>query len=156
VTDDDIRFLAERMTSAVERVINAPGFELPGGSVFHFNVEFLASPAEAHHVVGVRGEPGATTATDVHLVGVNGSLLTESQLLHELLHFVGLPDRYFAPGFLFRDRPWSPAVAFDGSLMAGEPSDDGPVLSADDLAVIENVFRSGPEIRELPHPLAGR
>ncbi|MFB7505562.1 protein-glutamine glutaminase family protein, partial [Streptomyces broussonetiae] len=157
VTGDDIRFLAERMTSAVQRVINAPRFELPDGSVFHFNVEFLANRAGAHHVMRVHAEPGATTTTDVHLVAAGGSPLSEHQLLHELLHFVGLPDRYFASGFLFRDRPWSRAVAFDGSLMAGEPnSEDGPVLSADDLAAIGEVFRSGPEIRELPHPLAGR
>ncbi|MER5464650.1 hypothetical protein ABT010_29000 [Streptomyces sp. NPDC002668] len=156
VTAEDTRILAERMTPAVNRVINAPLFELPDGSVFHLNVEFLERPAGAHHVMRVHGEPGKTTTTDVHLVNENGSPLSDYQLLHEFLHFVGLPDRYFAPGFVFRDRPWSRAIAFNGSLTAGEPSEDGPVLSADDLATIGDVFRSGPVIRDLPHQLAGR
>ncbi len=154
VAAEDTRFLAERMTVAVRRLINEPRFRLPDGSVFHFSVEFLARPETAHHVMAVHSGPGVTTTADVHLADGSGTPLTEYQLVHEFLHFLGLPDRYFAPGYLFRDRPWSARVALDGSLMAGEPVEGLPVLNAADLAAIGQVFRSGPVIRDLAHPLA--
>lgn len=156
VSADDTRFLAERMTGAVRRLVNEPRFRLPDGSVFHFSVEFLARPETAHHVMAVHAEPGVTTTAEVHLVDGSGTPLTEYQLVHEFLHFLGLPDRYFAPGHVFRDRPWSGRVALDGSLTAGEPVEGLPVLNAEDLAAIGQVFSSGPVIRDLVYPSAGR
>ncbi|MFF9458555.1 protein-glutamine glutaminase family protein [Streptomyces flaveolus] len=156
VSADDTRFLAERTTGAVRRLINEPRFRLPDGSVFHFSVEFLARPETAHQVMTVHAEPGVTTTAEVHLVDGSGTPLTEYQLVHEFLHFLGLPDRYFAPGYVFRDRPWSGRVALDGSLTAGEPVGGLPVLNAEDLAAIGQVFGSGPVIRDLAHPSAGQ
>ncbi|MBQ0891065.1 hypothetical protein KBZ94_40185 [Streptomyces sp. RM72] len=156
VSADDTRFLAERTTGAVRRLINEPRFRLPDGSVFHFSVEFLARPETAHHLMAVHAEPGVTTTAEVHLVDGSGTPLTEYQLVHEFLHFLGLPDRYYAPGYVFRDRPWSGRVALDGSLTAGEPVGGLPVLNAEDLAAIGQVFGSGPVIRHLAHPSAGQ
>ncbi|MFE1265276.1 protein-glutamine glutaminase family protein [Streptomyces albogriseolus] len=156
VSADDTRFLAERMTAAVRRLINEPRFRLPDGSVFHFNVEFLARPETAHHVMAVHAEPGVTTTADVYLVDESGTPLTEYQFVHEFLHFLGLSDRYFAPGYVFRDRPWSGRVALDGSLTAGAPVEGLPVLSAEDLAAVGRVFSSGPVIRDLAYPSDGQ
>ncbi|MET8831634.1 protein-glutamine glutaminase family protein [Streptomyces sp. NPDC004610] len=153
VTDTDILSLQERVTRTVHQRVNSAGLRLPDTSVFQLNVEFLPGRRGAHHVVRVHGGRGPITTTELHLRDPRGERLTDDQLLHEFLHFVGLSDRYFAKGYLFRDRPWSPRIDVDGSLTGGrQPHDDTPVLGADDLADLVRVFRTGPVLRPLGHP----
>ncbi|MEV5384472.1 toxin glutamine deamidase domain-containing protein [Streptomyces sp. NPDC052721] len=151
----DLRFLIGRLADAVlERINSTPGFSLPNKDLFHLNLEF-GDATDAHHTVRVHHERGRTTTRDWYTLSDSGVPLTTYQLLHEVLHFIGLPDRYEDEGTVFRNSAKSTAVRANGSLTVGPPVDGAPVLSAEDLAVIAATARAGgPEVRDWRHPLA--
>jgi len=154
VSDTDVRRLADQVTGAVRDRVNGPGLRLPGGDLFHLDLRVLtAGEGAVHHGVALHAGPGRTSTTDWYLVSPHGVPLTPQQVVHEVGHFIGLPDRYADPQRLFRRTPVSSAVRTAGSVMAA-PVAEGALFGPEDLAVIEQVFRSGPVIRDSPYPLA--
>ncbi|MFI8460542.1 hypothetical protein ACIGG8_34720, partial [Kitasatospora sp. NPDC085464] len=123
-------------------------FHLPGGDQVHLRIEGAQTEHGAHRTVTVvpGGERSNQTRwSDQSPPGV---------VLHELLHFLGLPDEYVEPvtrpgdAYALRRRDW----------WAGENGVMGTAAYRDDFTVlprhlqrIEEVLRSGPVLRDLTH-----
>ncbi|MEU9396617.1 protein-glutamine glutaminase family protein [Streptomyces sp. NPDC048324] len=151
VTDGDLRNVARSLAREVRESFDAPGHRLPDGDLLRVRVVFADSAEQpVHHTVTVTATPGTTSTAAWHLRQPDGSRLHVRQLLHEVGHYIGLPDRYEDAGMLFRAGITLSAEAA-GSVMGGA-AHDGPVLSAEDLRIIHGVARSGPGVRDVVHP----
>ncbi|MEU7290892.1 hypothetical protein AB0A81_37610 [Streptomyces flaveolus] len=136
--------LQRRLQGVLDQYINR-GYALPlSGDQFHVRLE-LASDSE--HREGV-------TLTDTRPPGRADQRHWDLQhsdavLLHEVLHYLGLPDEQHDPDFLFRSNAASPDVHEDGHMAdISRLSGDVPQRY---LTTIEQVSDSGPVIYD--HPL---
>ncbi|MEV7601201.1 TcdA/TcdB catalytic glycosyltransferase domain-containing protein [Kitasatospora sp. NPDC089797] len=123
-------------------------FHLPGGDQdqVHLRVDGTQDPALAHHTVTV--SPGLerndqSTWSPESPPGV---------LLHELLHFLGLPDEYVEPakepGDAFALRRRDRWAGENGAMGTAALRDDFTLLPRH-LQRIEDVLRSGPVLHDL-------
>ncbi|WP_318219103.1 hypothetical protein [Streptomyces sp. SCL15-6] len=141
---DQTAALQRRLQGVLDQYINR-GYALPlSGDQLHVRLE-LASDSE--HREGV-------TLTDTRPPGRADQRHWDLQhsdavLLHEVLHYLGLPDEQRDPDFLFRGDAASPGVHQDGQ-MADTSRLPGDVPQRY-LTTIEQVSDSGPVIRD--HPL---
>ncbi|MFE2915481.1 hypothetical protein ACFXMO_28020, partial [Kitasatospora indigofera] len=131
--------LWDEALTAVGRHVNGR-FTLSDGSQFHLRIERADGPADAHRTVTVA--PGAGRSDQLLWYARS----SHGVLVHELMHFLGLPDEYAdLTTALRRSEPFP-----------GEPGVMGPAAHRDAFEVlprhlrrIEDVLRSGPLVREL-------
>ncbi|MFG2910187.1 protein-glutamine glutaminase family protein [Kitasatospora sp. NPDC048286] len=121
---------------------------LPGGDQVHLRLESTPKAAGAHQNVTVL--PGTGRSDQLHWY--DGS--APGVLLHELLHFLGLPDEYVEPAA----KPGDAFALRRRDRWAGENGVMGTAAHRDDFAVlprhlqrIEDVLHSGPVLRDLTH-----
>jgi hypothetical protein len=100
------------------------------------------------HAEAVRLSPGRTEGRPDARTWALGDPV--DVLLHEVLHYLGLPDEYVDPEFMFRAGQGSAGVRADG-VMAWRGLDLSQEMPARYLQVIEDVVDSGPVIYD--HPL---
>ncbi|MCZ4124822.1 toxin glutamine deamidase domain-containing protein [Streptomyces sp. H39-S7] len=115
-------------------------FRLRGGDQVHLNLELTAEAGEAHQTIEVR--PGAGQSNQLQWFAES----TPGVLLHELMHFLGLPDEYAEA--LVALRRTDPFAGENGVMGQASNAADFAVLTRH-LQRIEDVSRSGPVVREL-------
>ncbi|MFD8783547.1 hypothetical protein ACFV04_14760, partial [Kitasatospora sp. NPDC059599] len=140
---------ATRMLDRVRAVVDErfnERFRLPGGDQVHLRVDGTQNEAGAHRAITVvpgRDRSDQLTWYDESPPGV---------LLHEVLHFLGLPDEYVeraaTPGDAFALRRRDRWAGEDGVMGTSAHRDDFTVLPRH-LERIEEVLRSGPVVRDL-------
>ncbi|MER7848113.1 protein-glutamine glutaminase family protein [Kitasatospora sp. NPDC096077] len=123
-------------------------FRLPGGDQVHLRVESAQDAAGAHQSITVL--PGNGRSDQLHWYDQS----PPGVLLHEALHFLGLPDEYVEPAA----RPGDAFALRRRDRWAGENGVMGSSAHRDDFTVlprhlqrIEDVLHSGPVLRDLPH-----
>ncbi|MFD9685785.1 hypothetical protein ACFWXO_08495, partial [Kitasatospora sp. NPDC059088] len=121
---------------------------LPGGDQVHLRLESAPKAAGAHQSITVL--PGTGRSDQLHWY--DGS--APGVLLHEVLHFLGLPDEYVEPAA----RPGDAFALRRRDRWAGENGVMGTAAHRDDFTVlprhlqrIEEVLHSGPVLRDLTH-----
>ncbi|WP_299531524.1 hypothetical protein [uncultured Streptomyces sp.] len=136
----------ERMRSILDAHVNH-GHTLPGsGDHLNIGVELVTDPSHPEHVTLTDSpEPGAADQRTWDLGH------PDSVLLHEVLHYVGLPDEQHDERFLFRIDAASSAVHTSGVMASTAPVRGLPEHY---LAVIEQVADSGPVVRDHPYDAA--
>ncbi|MFE6765630.1 hypothetical protein [Streptomyces sp. NPDC057689] len=134
--------LAERLGRLVDGHLNT-GYALPtSGDQLHVNINLVDSPQHPEAIALTHTDkPARPDQTHLDLSH------TDSQLLHELLHYLGLPDEQRDNDFLFRNHPDATAVRTDG-LMATIDTPAPAPLPHRYLAVIENVTDAGPRLHD--------
>jgi hypothetical protein len=152
VTPADVTKLQDDLNHVIDQYVNK-GYRLPrSGDQLHAELTLVVDPA---HGEAVEIRPGTTkSAPDLPLSEPDtrhwGLEDAVAQLLHEVLHYLGLPDQNLDKKSLFRRNPRSSAVHADG-LMAGglfDPSDEMPQRY---LPVIEGTIDSTAVL--IDHPL---
>ncbi|MFF1794026.1 hypothetical protein ACFVXQ_07305, partial [Kitasatospora sp. NPDC058263] len=138
--------MLDRVRSVVDERFNER-FRLPGGDQVHLRVDGTPDAAGAHQTVTVvpgRERSDQFTWSDESPPGV---------LLHEALHYLGLPDEYVEPaakpGDAFALRRRDRWAGENGVMGTSAHRDDFTVLPRH-LERIEDVLRSGPVLRDLP------
>ncbi|MFD8757031.1 protein-glutamine glutaminase family protein [Kitasatospora sp. NPDC059577] len=123
-------------------------FHLPGGDQVHLRVEGAKTAPDAHRTVTV--VPGNDRSDQFHWSDQS----PPGVLLHEVLHFLGLPDEYVEPV----TRPGDAFALRRRDLWAGENGVMGTSAHRDDFTVlprhlqrIEEVLHSGPVLRDLSY-----
>ncbi|MCG7204823.1 hypothetical protein MB828_13465, partial [Streptomyces arenae] len=132
--------LNDRITRLLDTHLNS-GLALPAsGDQLHINLNLISNPAHPEAVTLTDSrEPGR--ADQLHL-DVNHS---DEDLLHEVLHYLGLPDEQRDNDFLLRNHANSTTVRTTG-LMA---TTQGPVhIPQRYLRIIEDVTASGPQLHD--------
>ncbi|MFD7450593.1 hypothetical protein [Kitasatospora sp. NPDC059827] len=121
---------------------------LPGGDQVHLRLESAPNPDGAHRSVTVLPGTGRSDQLHWHADSAPGVLL------HELLHFLGLPDEYVEPaaepGDAFALRRRDRWAGENGVMGTSAHRDDFTVLPRH-LQRIEDVLHSGPVLREVTH-----
>lgn len=149
-----------RWRAALDDYFNS-GLLLPrSGDQLHIGLR-LAPAADGDTAIelSMTPEPGRSNQLDFRLRSEDPALdpaeLRERQRrndllgLHELAHFVGLPDTYFTPGSVFRD---TPAKSTDTGIMAGLTTAPDTGVPRRYLEIIEDTIDSGPVVRDHPLP----
>ncbi|WP_431946915.1 hypothetical protein [Actinacidiphila sp. bgisy167] len=148
-----------RMRELLDRHVNR-GLTLPGsGDQVHFDLSFTLAPEhpEAIELSRTTGPapsdqlhfrlhavvPSATAEAAQRLRNVN-----DATVLHEVMHYAGLPDRAQDDNSLFRRLA---GRADDRGVMARTDELPDVVVTEDDLRIFEEVADSGPVVRS--HPL---
>ncbi|PJE96269.1 hypothetical protein CUT44_18870, partial [Streptomyces carminius] len=165
-------FTAEELP-AFEAEVNAllnqrvnTGFTLPAsGDQLHMSVRLIHAPHHRQAVEISRTErPGRSDQLHfrLHTAPADGDadagpraanrLLDDNTVLHELFQYSGVPDRYFDPESLYRNRP---DKAFTTGVMADLTTPADGRLPADYLEAIENATDSGPVVHDLPLSVPG-
>ncbi|MEU3516866.1 hypothetical protein ABZ770_16525 [Streptomyces sp. NPDC006654] len=155
--DDRMEALQGRMTELLDKQLNV-GFVLPvSGDQLHIDVRFRTAPEhpEAVHI-SMTNTPGRSNQHNFALhAGHNDAEIDRDNhvLLHEILHYVGVTDRYHAPLTVFRRRiEQTDSFGLMASLTDPLPTDPHEVrLPGSYLAQIETATSSGPVIYD--HPL---
>jgi hypothetical protein len=132
------------------------GFVLPvSGDQLNLGVRLVHVPEYRQAVeISRAGEPGRSdqlhfrlhTTTDAER-SAGHRLSDDNMVLHELLHYAGVTDRYHDPESLFRDVP---GRAFTSGTMADLSAPADGRLPADYLKAIETATDSGPVVYDLP------
>jgi hypothetical protein len=133
------------------------GFVLPAShDQLNIGVRLLHAPGHRQAVeISRTGEPGRSdqlhfrlhTATTDAERQAGYRLSDDNMVLHELLHYAGVADRYLDPESLFRDVP---GRAFASGVMADLSAPADGRLPADYLKAIETATDSGPVVYDLP------
>ncbi|MFE4655026.1 hypothetical protein ACFRH8_41945, partial [Streptomyces sp. NPDC056707] len=159
VTTTDLTTLRDRLQQAADNHLNTTAHVLPrSGDRLHLTVELLHSPTHPEHITltHTTGKTTPARADQLHWDLAHPN----TDLLHEILHYTGLPDEYHDPDTLFRHTPTTPAVHTDGPMThtsttpnSTPPQDDNDstLLQPRHLKIIENTTDSGPTIHD--HPL---
>ncbi|SDZ38278.1 hypothetical protein SAMN05216215_106629, partial [Saccharopolyspora shandongensis] len=85
--------LKRRAADSVDERFNRGYRMAHSGDQFHFRLEFVDDPAEAHRSIFLHTDPNAGTNQLIWNPYTSGSTFA-----HELGHYLGLPDEYFDPG----------------------------------------------------------
>ncbi|MFI9101786.1 nucleotidyl transferase AbiEii/AbiGii toxin family protein [Streptomyces fildesensis] len=144
LTDAGRTELWNAATAAVERYFNGR-FRLPGGSQVHLHLELSGTAEGAHRTIQVR--PGDGTSNQLVWFAQSSA----GVLLHELLHFLGLPDEYADALMALRQESRTSRFADDQGVM-GEAANAAAFAVLDrHLQRIEAVSQSGPVVRDLSY-----
>ncbi|SDM43624.1 hypothetical protein SAMN04487981_101508 [Streptomyces sp. cf386] len=132
--------------------INDPGYELPGSKdQININVVLTPRPDRKDAVdISVTPKGGDSDQKTFALKSpdAEGSFKTGDgpMLVHEVLHYAGVKDRYTDPGKLFRN---DPSKTDNSGVMANTGADGlSAGLPADYLKQIETAITSGPVVRD--------
>ncbi|MFG3345741.1 hypothetical protein ACGF1Z_11850 [Streptomyces sp. NPDC048018] len=156
----DVAALRDRLQKLLDTHVNL-GFRLPrSGDQLHMDVRLDPRPVPKD---GVKGDDWVTVSRDAG-PGVRSDQLhfrlhaddadpdvrdrDDAMLLHELLHYAGLPDRYHDAETLFRHRP---GQADASGVMATALLPDG-TLPLRYLAAVEDVTESGSVLHDNDGP----
>ncbi|MEV0477484.1 hypothetical protein AB0I50_47995, partial [Streptomyces prunicolor] len=134
------RQLQDRITGLLDTHLNS-GLALPGsGDQLHINLNLIDDPAHPEAIT-LTDSANPARADQLHLDMGH----SDEDLLHEVLHYLGLPDEQRDNDFLLRNHPNSTTVHTTG-LMATTQT---PVhIPHRYLRTIENVTASGPQLHD--------
>src|SRR5215475_11218745 len=135
----DIPAMRQRLTDAVNDHLNQK-YRLPNGDQFNVTLTFTSD--DPHATVTLHGKPD-TNQTHFSTAAPDGILV------HEVLHYLGLPEGYHDPDALLR-RQLDPAGPMGEHAARGDWT-----LSAGQLARIDEIAHHGPS-HDLPADFAGR
>ncbi|MEU9381312.1 hypothetical protein AB0D38_10070 [Streptomyces sp. NPDC048279] len=148
-------FQAE-LNALLDEYVNA-GYVLPvSGDQLHVSVELVPADKDTAGAVELsrHTEPGRSDQLHWRLHTTTAQPATAARdlrtVLHEILHFTGVTDRYYDPQALFRNHP---RKAYTTGLMADPTETGNPTgLPADYLTQIETATSTGPVLHDHPHP----
>ncbi|MGW5848688.1 WXG100-like domain-containing protein [Streptomyces sp. NPDC055254] len=148
---DEVAALRDRLQGLLDAHVNL-GFELPRTKdQLHMEVRLVPMPVaqdgiSGHDWIRVSRDAGAGQDSDqlhfrLHGDDADPAVKTrdDAMLLHEVLHYAGLPDRYHDAGSLFRHTP----DRADASGIMAEPALPNGAFPQPYLEAIENVTESG-------------
>ncbi|MBK3581359.1 hypothetical protein JHN63_47880, partial [Streptomyces sp. MBT65] len=137
----------DRITTLLDTHLNS-GLELPGsGDQLHINLNLIDDPSHPEAIT-LTDTDNPARADQLHLDAHH----SDEDLLHEVLHYLGLPDEQRDNDFLLRNHPNSTTVRTTG-LMADTQS---PVtIPRRYLRTIENVTAAGPQLHDHTGQLDG-
>ncbi|MGP3925585.1 glycosyltransferase [Streptomyces sp. 8N616] len=131
------------------------GFQLPKSKdQLHVDVKFTVDPGHSEAVeLSMSANPGRSDQLHFDLHGSDADAATrksdDAVVLHELLHYLGLSDRYQDADSLFRNNP---GKADRTGLMADVSRLPGNRMPSRYLTEIETATDSGPVVHD--HPLS--
>ncbi|MGW3109747.1 hypothetical protein ACWDEW_48650, partial [Streptomyces sp. NPDC001100] len=132
--------LNERITRLLDTHLNS-GLALPGsGDQLHINLNLISDPAHPEAIT-LTNTANPDRADQLHL-DANHS---DEDLLHEVLHYLGLPDEQRDNDFLLRNHPNSTAVRTTGVMATTQTPVHIPHRY---LRTIENVTAAGPRLHD--------
>ncbi|MDQ0313180.1 hypothetical protein J2S46_007736 [Kitasatospora herbaricolor] len=131
--------LWDEALSAVDQHVNGR-FTLSDGAQFHLRIERADGLTDAHRTVRVA--PGAGRSDQLLWYARS----TRGVLVHELMHFLGLPDEYADSSTALRRTERFPG---EPGVMGAAAHGDGFEVLPRHVRRIEDVLRSGPFVREL-------
>ncbi|MEU9380396.1 lonely Cys domain-containing protein [Streptomyces sp. NPDC048279] len=143
-----------QLNGLLDEHVNA-GYTLPiSGDQLHVSVELVPASWEGPTVELTRvAVPGRSDQLHWRLHEEDAALALAVQdlrvLLHEVLHYTGVTDRYYDPNTLFRDKPGKAYATGPMADVAEQEIWAG--LAADYLVQIESATSTGPVLRD--HPL---
>ncbi|KUO09356.1 scabin-related ADP-ribosyltransferase [Streptomyces sp. DSM 15324] len=149
----DLTALQGRLQALLDTHVNT-GYALPkSGDQLHVGVRLVDAPDHAEHIT-LTDTPGGSplprarqrTLDLRHSDGVK---------LHEMLHYLGLPDTYVDPDTLFRQSPDQPAVRKEGVMTATWDLVPG-TLPHEYVERIESIADSHLVLRDHPLPAPSR
>ncbi|MFJ9900775.1 hypothetical protein ACIQPR_46375 [Streptomyces sp. NPDC091280] len=142
----DLGAYRERLQSLLDTHVNG-GRRLPGsGDHLHIDVELEHRPDHPEAVEISRGDaPEHAWDQFTFPLGTHEGVRDDARALHELLHYVGVPDRYHDDTTLFRRLE---GQSDRSGLMADIDTIDVPDTY---LRAIAEVTDSGPVLRDLPY-----
>ncbi|MEU4077881.1 hypothetical protein DEJ45_01075 [Streptomyces venezuelae] len=151
----DAAALRARMQGLLDSHVNL-GFRLPRtGDQLHMEVDLVPTPRERADLVRVTRDGGAETRSDqlnlrLHADDSDPDVRgrDDAMLLHELLHYAGLPDRYHDAETLFRH---TPDRADASGVMATSVLPDG-TLPRRYLEAVEDATESGSVLHDNEGP----
>ncbi|WP_416965891.1 hypothetical protein [Streptomyces sp. Agncl-13] len=132
--------LNERISGLLDEHLNS-GLALPSsGDQLHVNLNLISDPAHPEAIT-LTNTSDPARADQLHLDAGH----SDADLLHEVLHYLGLPDEQRDNDFLLRNHPNSTTVRTTG-LMATTQT---PVhIPHRYLRTIENVTSAGPQLHD--------
>ncbi|MFI2188171.1 glycosyltransferase [Streptomyces sioyaensis] len=119
LSEHDLAGLQTGFQGALDEHINQVGYALPrSGDQFHVELRLVHDDGHPEHVIVSRSaNPGRSDQRHWNLGPPTEDHRYLPVLFHEVFHYLGLPDEYRDPEFLFRRNADSVAVRTDG-LMA--------------------------------------
>ncbi|MBK6018894.1 hypothetical protein JHN45_48525, partial [Streptomyces sp. MBT53] len=139
--------LQERITRLLDAHLNS-GLELPSsGDQLHVTLNLIDDPSHPEAITLTDTE-NPVRADQLHLdLGHS-----DADLLHEVLHYLGLPDEQRDNDFLLRNHPNSTTVRTTGLMADTQNPVDIPRRY---LRTIENVTSAGPQLHDHAGQLVG-
>jgi hypothetical protein len=143
ITPEVVERLESELNAALDAHVNR-GYELPvSKDQLNLEVQLVVDPEDPR---AIELRPGRTQdASDLGLDGPDGRHWGLDDwiytLVHEVLHYVGLPDEYRDSRSLLRQRTGSSAVRGDG-IMAGGAFDSSQPMPERYLRIIESVVNT--------------
>ncbi|MGW3103746.1 hypothetical protein ACWDEW_17520, partial [Streptomyces sp. NPDC001100] len=132
--------LQDRITGLLDTHLNS-GLALPGsGDQLHINLNLISDPAHPEAIT-LTNTANPDRADQLHL-DANHS---DEDLLHEVLHYLGLPDEQRDNDFLLRNHPNSTTVHTTGVMATTQTPVHIPHRY---LRTIENVTATGPRLHD--------
>ncbi|MCZ9347945.1 hypothetical protein NGM37_60735, partial [Streptomyces sp. TRM76130] len=135
--------LQQRLTTLVDTHLNNRYLLPTSHDQFHLNITLHSHPTHPETIT-LTHTPHPTRPDQRHLDLSH----TDTQLLHELLHYLGLPDEQHDNDHLFRNHPHSTAVHADGLMATTTPTTPIPHRY---LATIEDLTDTHTRLHNHPH-----
>ncbi|WP_261957965.1 glycosyltransferase [Streptomyces nigrescens] len=153
VTPHDLTTLNTRLRESLDAHVNT-GYALPrSGDQLHVTLDLVHDDHHPEHVVLSRtSTPTGIDQRHWYLPQDGNDTAPLPKFIHEVLHYLGLPDEYLKENFLFRLDEERPAVHSDAALMV--QADRFTPLPERYLTVIENTVDANTVLRD--HPLTPR
>ncbi|MFH8477099.1 glycosyltransferase, partial [Streptomyces sp. NPDC018000] len=148
-SEQDLAGLRAGVKGALDEHFNAAGYALPrSGDQFHVELRLVHDDDHPEHVIVSRSDnPGRSDQRHWNLGPPTEDHRYLPVLIHEVLHYLGLPDEYRDRDFLFRRNADSVAVHTDG-LMADTarlaPLPERYLAAIEDTVDLSTVFHDHP------------
>ncbi|MER7912015.1 hypothetical protein ABTY23_20055, partial [Streptomyces sp. NPDC096068] len=137
-----------RLQTILDTHLNT-GYALPAsGDQIHVGVRLVDAPRHGEHITLTDTPDGPPPRARQRALDLRHD---DGVLLHELLHYLGLPDEYRDPGTLFRRSGSGSAVRDDGVMATARTPEPGG-LPYDYLAAVESLADDHLVLRDHPLP----